>query len=115
MIGGSGERVTLRIVAKYADEWNGFGSPEEIGHKMEVLDRHCADLGRDPSEIERSVAMVGEPAPKDDLDAVKGLVRAYAEVGVHEVLLPDSAFGDAVAQKRDVMSEFVDQVVREFR
>ncbi|MEX2547778.1 MAG: LLM class flavin-dependent oxidoreductase, partial [Chloroflexota bacterium] len=56
MIGGSGERKTLRTVAKYADMWNTSGSPEKLRHKMEVLDQHCADVGRDPAEIERTVS-----------------------------------------------------------
>jgi alkanesulfonate monooxygenase SsuD/methylene tetrahydromethanopterin reductase-like flavin-dependent oxidoreductase (luciferase family) len=55
VIGGSGERKTLRIVAEHADIWNAFGSPEELVHKDEVLRRHCQDVGRDPDEIERSV------------------------------------------------------------
>lgn len=55
MIGGSGERKTLRTVAKYADQWNAFGSPETLSHKDSVLRRHCDDVGRDPGEIERTV------------------------------------------------------------
>jgi len=55
MIGGSGERKTLRIVAQYADMWNVFGTPEEVLHKDEVLRRHCADVGRDAADIERTV------------------------------------------------------------
>jgi alkanesulfonate monooxygenase SsuD/methylene tetrahydromethanopterin reductase-like flavin-dependent oxidoreductase (luciferase family) len=56
MIGGSGERKTLRTVAKYADMWNSSGSVERMKHKMEVLDQHCADVGRDPAAIERTVS-----------------------------------------------------------
>ena len=55
VIGGSGERKTLRIVAEHADIWNAFGLPEELVHKDEVLRRHCEDVGRNPDEIERSV------------------------------------------------------------
>jgi alkanesulfonate monooxygenase SsuD/methylene tetrahydromethanopterin reductase-like flavin-dependent oxidoreductase (luciferase family) len=55
MIGGIGERKTLRIVAEHADMWNGFGAPETLAHKDEVLRAYCADLGRDPSAIERTV------------------------------------------------------------
>jgi alkanesulfonate monooxygenase SsuD/methylene tetrahydromethanopterin reductase-like flavin-dependent oxidoreductase (luciferase family) len=56
MIGGSGERKTLRTVAKYADLWNMSGTVERVQHKMAVLDQHCADVGRDPAEIERTVS-----------------------------------------------------------
>ena len=55
VIGGSGERKTLRIVAEHADIWNAFGLPEELVHKDEVLRRHCDEVGRNPDEIERSV------------------------------------------------------------
>jgi F420-dependent oxidoreductase-like protein len=51
MIGGGGERKTLRLTARYADMWNGFGDVTMIRHKIDVLERHCADVGRDPSEI----------------------------------------------------------------
>jgi alkanesulfonate monooxygenase SsuD/methylene tetrahydromethanopterin reductase-like flavin-dependent oxidoreductase (luciferase family) len=55
MIGGSGERKTLRIVAEHADIWNAFGTPEVLAHKDRVLRAHCADVGRDPESIERTV------------------------------------------------------------
>jgi alkanesulfonate monooxygenase SsuD/methylene tetrahydromethanopterin reductase-like flavin-dependent oxidoreductase (luciferase family) len=54
MIGGGGERKTLRIVAQYADATNVFGGPTAIHHKYEVLRQHCEEVGRDPNEIERS-------------------------------------------------------------
>ena len=54
MIGGGGERKTLRLVAQYADACNVFGGPETIHHKYEVLREHCEAIGRDPDEIERS-------------------------------------------------------------
>jgi alkanesulfonate monooxygenase SsuD/methylene tetrahydromethanopterin reductase-like flavin-dependent oxidoreductase (luciferase family) len=52
MIGGSGEKKTLRTVAKYADMWNAMGDIEKLTHKVEVLKQHCEDVGRDISEIE---------------------------------------------------------------
>jgi F420-dependent oxidoreductase-like protein len=54
MIGGGGEKVTLKITAKYADEWNVWGDPEILQHKMSILDAHCATIGRDPKQIQRS-------------------------------------------------------------
>lgn len=51
LIGGGGEKKTLRITAKYADMWHGFGTPQEIARKLEVLRGHCAKIGRDPAEI----------------------------------------------------------------
>jgi F420-dependent oxidoreductase-like protein len=51
LIGGGGEQRTLRTTARYADMWHGFGTPEQIAHKLEVLRKHCADVGRDPNDI----------------------------------------------------------------
>jgi len=56
MIGGSGEKKTLRIVAKHADMWNTGGLVERISHKLDVLLEHCADVGRDPADIELTVS-----------------------------------------------------------
>ncbi len=52
MIGGSGEKKTLRTVARYADMWNAMGPVDLMRHKIEVLRQHCEDVGRDPAEIE---------------------------------------------------------------
>jgi alkanesulfonate monooxygenase SsuD/methylene tetrahydromethanopterin reductase-like flavin-dependent oxidoreductase (luciferase family) len=52
MIGGSGEKKTLRTVARYADQWNAMGSVDKLHHKVEVLHAHCDLVGRDPAEIE---------------------------------------------------------------
>ena len=54
LIGGSGEKKTLRMVAQYADACNLFGAPDEVRHKLEVLDAHCARVGRDPKTICRT-------------------------------------------------------------
>jgi alkanesulfonate monooxygenase SsuD/methylene tetrahydromethanopterin reductase-like flavin-dependent oxidoreductase (luciferase family) len=55
MIGGAGEKKTLRIVAQYADIWNVFGTPETVARKDEILRAHCAEVGRDESTIERTL------------------------------------------------------------
>ena len=56
MIGGGGEKKTIRSVAKYADQWNVFGSPDVLRHKDSVLRRHCEEVGRDHTEIERTTS-----------------------------------------------------------
>src|SRR5438876_6555510 len=58
MIGGGGEKVTLRIVAKHADHWNVWGGPRVLARKGAILDEHCAAVGRDPKNITRSANMV---------------------------------------------------------
>ena len=55
MIGGSGEKKTLRTLATYGDQWNAFGTPEVLAHKKAVLEAHCADVGRDPAAIHKTV------------------------------------------------------------
>jgi probable F420-dependent oxidoreductase len=67
LIGGGGEKVTLRLTAQYANLWNGFGPPESFKHKNEVLDNWCRELGRDPAEIERTVST--NPDEQDQWDA----------------------------------------------
>jgi F420-dependent oxidoreductase-like protein len=57
MIGGGGERVTLRIVAKHANHWNVWGGPKVLMRKGAILNEHCAAVGRDPKSITRSVNM----------------------------------------------------------
>ena len=57
-VGGSGERRTLRIVAEHATGWNTFhGDPAEYRHKLDVLENHCADVGRDPNEIRKQIVI----------------------------------------------------------
>jgi probable F420-dependent oxidoreductase len=67
LVGGGGERKTLRLVAEHADIWHGFGDVEELRHKNAVLDRWCAEVGRDPAEIERSTAASESPEVVGDM------------------------------------------------
>ena len=84
LVGGSGEKVTLRLTAEHADAWNSFGPPENYAHKNSVLDRWCAEIGRDPSEIERTVLISA-----DDVD----LVDEYLEAGAtHLIVMTGSPF-----------------------
>src|SRR4051794_39579253 len=61
LIGGGGEKKTLRLVAKHADIWHSFGDAEVVQRKVSVLDEWCAREGRDPAQIERSVGVQGAP------------------------------------------------------
>lgn len=68
MIGGGGEKKTLRYTAEFADIWHGFGNAETIAHKNRVLNSHCEAIGRDPAEISRSCgARLGDPSSGDAL------------------------------------------------
>src|SRR6266567_1357761 len=85
VIGGSGEQLTLRIVAQYANIWNFAGGPvDQFRHKNEVLDAHCAAIGRDPAAIDRSVQLVVTPA---DLNATRELVQSYITAGANHNIL----------------------------
>jgi F420-dependent oxidoreductase-like protein len=81
LIGGGGERKTLRLVAQYADACNIFGGPEEIAHKLEVLKRHCDAVGRDHTEIEVT-SMLRNLPPAPSVDDVVRSAEALAAVGV---------------------------------
>jgi len=78
LIGGGGEKVTLRIVAQHARIWNGFGDPEAAGRKSRILDDWCQKVGRDPKEIERSVMVTP--------DQVKNADR-YVENGITHLIM----------------------------
>ena len=88
LIGGGGEQKTLRIAAKYANEWNVWGTPELLKRKMAILDQHCADIGRDPKEIKRSAPIAlpksssqsrARPSGQSGSDHVQSQVRFIRE------------------------------------
>ncbi len=89
MVGGGGERKTLKLVARYADACNVFGEGrDQVAHKFDVLEGHCRDEGRDVDEISRTV-LVMTPALQD-VDAFLAEVQDYADLGVTEVqVMPD--------------------------
>ncbi|MEU4746294.1 LLM class F420-dependent oxidoreductase, partial [Actinosynnema sp. NPDC023658] len=84
MIGGNGERKTLRLVARYADACNFLlSTPEEVAHKLDVLRRHCEDVGRDYATIRKTTVHLGD-VPGDP-DALTSALAGYAELGVDTV------------------------------
>ncbi len=83
LIGGGGERVTLRLAAQYADAWHYFpDDPEEMAHKMKVLDAWCASVGRDPETIERAAGVHADRTAAD-----LALADRYLELGVTQFTL----------------------------
>ncbi len=93
LIGGSGERRTLRIVARCADAWNGEGDPATYAHKNAILDARCAEIGRDPAAIRRTVG-VPPPCIRDTrTEAVAALAATLERNGLE----PDEARAAAEA------------------
>ncbi|MFN0096569.1 MAG: TIGR03560 family F420-dependent LLM class oxidoreductase [Dehalococcoidia bacterium] len=130
LIGGGGEQKTLKITAKWADEWNVWGDPATLRAKMAILDGHCRDLGRDPKAIQRSaVAMfamsddkafvervrsMGRPVIGGSVDEVRATIREYQAAGVDEVIVPDFTLGRGAARLA-AYDAFMEQVAPEFR
>ncbi len=106
LIGGGGEKRTLKIVATHAQEWNVWGLPDVLAQKGAVLDQHCADLGRDPATIRRSAqAMLFLTDDQERLDRLRSkpserptiignsaevaeVMGAYRDAGVDEFIIP---------------------------
>jgi F420-dependent oxidoreductase-like protein len=107
-VGGAGEQLTLRVVAEHADVWNVIGPVDEVTRKAAVLERHCADVGRDPATIRRSV----QPRfDHTDPPAMVDLLHHYIEAGFTEnvVYVPP---GDDPVRAAEVAAE---RVLPEFR
>ncbi len=133
LIGGGGEKKTLRMVAQYADEWNVWATPEIMANKIEVLDEHCERLDRDPNDIQRSaVALVvlcndeaearairdrGLPRPAliGTAEQVQEQVAAFAEMGVDELIVPDFNLGAEPSGRDLALDRFFDEVAAPFR
>jgi alkanesulfonate monooxygenase SsuD/methylene tetrahydromethanopterin reductase-like flavin-dependent oxidoreductase (luciferase family) len=127
LIGGGGEQRTLKIAARWADEWNIWGEPPLMAHKGAILERHCEAIGRDPAEISRSAiallflsddesyvakmrardhgraTLIGTPA-----QAVE-IIHQYAAAGVDELIVPDFTMPDP-GRKRETMEQFMNEV-----
>jgi len=122
LVGGGGERRTMRIAAQFADEWNTWGTPEVLAHKISVLEQHCRDLGRDPRSIRRSAqALVlitedaeraararssGRPVIAGSEREIREALEAYARAGVDEFIVPDFNFPPDLEEKRAILDRF---------
>jgi F420-dependent oxidoreductase-like protein len=127
LIGGGGEKVTLKITARYADEWNVWGTVDTLRHKMEILDTHCAEVGRNPADIQRSAvallfmsddegylermrsASIERASIIGSVSEVKDIVAEYEAIGVNELIVPDFTLGSG-DQKRATMDTFISEV-----
>ena len=129
LIGGGGEKVTLKITAKYADEWNVWGTVDTLKHKMSILDQHCHDINRDPATIQRSAvallflsedeafvkkmnASTDAPARiAGNVNQLRDTIAAYDEIGVQELIIPDFTMGpDDNQQKLDTLDCFIQDI-----
>jgi F420-dependent oxidoreductase-like protein len=85
LIGGGGERKTLRLVAQYADACNIIGDVTVVRHKVEVLQRHCAEVGRDPEKVEVTALIgIGDDATPD---AILREAEAFSAAGVQAIVI----------------------------
>jgi F420-dependent oxidoreductase-like protein len=132
LIGGGGERRTMRIAARYADQWNAWTTPELLAHKVSVLRAHCEQVGRDPGEIGVStqallylstseewlsgkrLAQPGAPVIVGTPAEVTEIVARYRDAGADELIIPDSTLG-AMARRKDTCDLFIEQVAPAFR
>ncbi|MCC6388730.1 MAG: TIGR03560 family F420-dependent LLM class oxidoreductase [Dehalococcoidia bacterium] len=130
LIGGGGEKRTLRIAARYADEWNVWGTPELLRQKQAILDQHCHDLGRDPKTIQRSaqamltitddeewvkrLAGAGRPVIAGNVSRVREIIADYRDAGVDEIIIPDFNLGPR-ERRFATMDQFVNEVALAFR
>jgi F420-dependent oxidoreductase-like protein len=137
MVGGGGERRTLRTLARYGDVMNVSGTPEQVRRKIEVLERHCREAGRDPAEIEKTtfgtvvvsdnqafvdriagmfgagMGLSAEEAKRDlpigSAEHVRRIVERYAEAGVTQMIMTSQG-----PWKRDVYERINGEVVDRF-
>ena len=135
LVGGAGEQRTLRITARYADQWNSWTTPETLAHKISVLRAHCEQADRDPGEIQVSTqallylstdkqwlddkrqaqqARPGRPAIIGTPGEVAGIVARYQEAGADEIIVPDDTLGP-MARKKDTCDLFMQEVAPAFR
>ena len=127
LIGGGGEKVTLKITAQYANEWNVWGDVSKLRDKMAILDRHCETVDRDPADIKRTAVallfMSDDKAYLEKMRAarieqatiigtpqeVREIVEQYAAIGVDELIVPDFTLGDK-ARTLATLDRFITEV-----
>jgi F420-dependent oxidoreductase-like protein len=107
LVGGAGEKKTLKLVARYADACNVFGGPDTVRHKLAVLDRHCADVGRDPKSIRRT--RLGSLFLCDTAEQAERLRKSLGE-GVGEQFIVGTR-DEVVRDVRALVAAGLDEVI----
>jgi F420-dependent oxidoreductase-like protein len=132
LIGGAGEERTMRIAAKYADQWNTWTNPELLAHKVKVLHMRCEEVDRDPSEIHVSTQALlflsndetwladrrqmgnGQPVIVGTPAEVVDIVAAYRDAGADELIIPDFTLGSK-GRRIETCDLFFEEVAIHFR
>ena len=127
LIGGGGEKRTLRITAEHANAWNVWGDVAILRQKMEVLDNHCADVGRNPGEIHRTAvallfmsednafleqtrnAELQQASLIGTVDEIREIVAEFEAIGVDELIVPDFTLGQH-RHKVETLDLFIKEV-----
>jgi len=129
LIGGGGEKRTLKITAQYADEWNVWGTVDTLKAKMAILDGHCKTVGRNPKAIQRSAvallfmsddatylkrmrdSKIPQAANIGTVEEIRDIVAQYQAIGVDELIVPDFTLGPT-PQKLATLDRFIREVAR---
>jgi alkanesulfonate monooxygenase SsuD/methylene tetrahydromethanopterin reductase-like flavin-dependent oxidoreductase (luciferase family) len=109
---GAKKSKMLRIVAEYANAWNAFGTPEEMRQRNEILNEHCAAIGRNPAEIWRGVyywLARQQTNPWDSVDAFHDVVGRYREAGINEFII-DQPPAEQLPMLERIASEVIPQL-----
>jgi len=132
LIGGGGEQRTMRIAARFADQWNSWTTPDVLAHKVKVLADRCSEIGRDPAEMhvstqallfmssdeawlaQRRQADTGQATIVGTPDEVVEIVARYRDAGADELIIPDFTMGSA-SRRIDTCDLFLEQVASHFR
>jgi|SRR5580658_6839901 F420-dependent oxidoreductase-like protein len=132
LVGGGGEERTMRIAARYADQWNAWTTPDVLAHKVGVLRSRCAEIDRDPSEIhvstqallflstdeswlaERRQMDTGQPVIVGSPEEVVEIVARYRDAGADELIIPGFTLG-SIARSKDTCDLFTEEVAVHFR
>jgi F420-dependent oxidoreductase-like protein len=109
LIGGDGEKKTLRLVAEYADVWNSMESDvDTVKHKIDVLNRHCDNAGRDPDDIRKTCGGLATLDPFQDIDEYLKTVQRFADLGIEMINVgPLPGNPDPVGHIRRLCDELV--------